>query len=372
MRRSIYKLLGLVLATTLTGTGVANANHNTNTVVNEGTEATWEWRVNNDLRNGIVELTIYVNNEFEDELLGDGYDTFGYVRINGANVPVGTATVRRTFANNWVQWEINVDEVSNLEVRGNMGCDGSCVYVNLGGRLFNYQENRGNGQPLYDPIFSWETDGTVIATDNGTDNPRVIKTGTSLTFKHRAYAYINDQSVTPEAFLTLFAQWVEENPDRTDIFTNQWVGGGSAFIPLSASTTSPVSLTAAGSTLTCSPGQYSVGDSTVDISSFIYKLYVNGEDVSSKYPAELSANGAKYDLAKISDYSARCEVTAVGFSSSITTSSSSITDSVYKTRVAAAQAAKSAAEEAARSAATEANFTQEAREMRKRIAARQP
>ena len=365
MKRFTYKLLGLVLATTVSGTGIASAAD----IEVEGTEATWVWQVNDNAVDGIWEITIYDNNNLEDELLGDGYDTFGFVEINDRRVPVGTANVTRTFADNWVEWVITVSEESSLEIYGNMGCDRYCKFVNLGDRIFNYQENSRTRQPNYDPIFSWETDGTVNKTDYR-DLPTVTKTGTSLTLRHHAYAYINDETLSPAEFFSLFSIWVQENPNRTDIFRTNWVGGGSAFIPLSASTTSPVSLTAAGNTLTCSPGQYNVGDSKVDVSSFIYKLYVNGEDVPSKYPAEVSASGAKYDLSKISDYSARCEVTAVGFSSSTTTSSSSITDSAFKARVAAAQAAKSAAEDAARSAATEANFTAEARAMRKRIAER--
>jgi hypothetical protein len=343
----------------------ANANHNTTEVEVEGTEATWVWYIQNGstVSDGIQEFEIF--DADGNEILGDGYDTFGEITVDG----VADDSATRTFDKNFVEWVINLNAESDIEIFGDLGCDSDCIYLIIGDRFFSYEDN-GDLQPGSDPIFMWDTDGT-IAYNDGDDEPTVSKTGTSLTFKHHGYAFLNDNSVSAGEFLDLFAQWVNEDVDRTDIFTIAWTPR-SNFVSLSASVTSPVSLTANGSTLTCSAGTYHVGDSKVDISSFSYKLYVNGEDVSSKYPALISASGAKFDLSSISDYTARCEVTAVGFNSSITTSSSSITDSAYKARTAAAMAAKEASEELARSAATQANFTKEARDMRKRIAARQP
>ena len=154
-------------------------------------------------------------------------------------------------------------------------------------------------------------------------------------------------------------------------------------LPLIAAPSSPVTLTSSGSSLTCSPGKYQVGASEASVSTYIYKLYLNNQLVSVRsydpgkvipssmmgaaadlYPATLSATGITYDLSKASDYTARCEVTAVGYSSSLTSSSATITDSAYQARLAKA----AADEETARLAAVAANYSKEARDARAKAA----
>ena len=157
----------------------------------------------------------------------------------------------------------------------------------------------------------------------------------------------------------------------------------SALLPLIAAPSSPATLTSSGSSLTCSPGKYQVGSSEVAVTSYIYKLYLNNQLVSVRsydpgnvipssmmgtdanlYPATISSTGATYDLSKASDYTARCEVTAVGYSSSVTTSSATISDSAYQARL----AKQAADEEAARLAAVAANYSKEARDARAKAA----
>lgn len=163
-----------------------------------------------------------------------------------------------------------------------------------------------------------------------------------------------------------------------------WVSDGSSnSMPLisKGSTT----LTNSGSSFTCSPSSYSVGQSEVKVDSYIYRLYVNGalnstiaydggsnialsmvKGETNKLPAALKADSATWDLSSLEDYSVRCEVTAVGYNSSVSSASETQFDAAYLARISAAAQAW----EDQRAAATAANYTKEKREMRKRIAAR--
>jgi hypothetical protein len=138
---------------------------------------------------------------------------------------------------------------------------------------------------------------------------------------------------------------------------------------------------------TCTPGTYKMASSEVNVSSFIYKLYLNNQLVSTvvndagriipatmlqgavtKLPGTLTGSSLTWDTSAFKDYTAHCEITAFASSSSSNSSSETFADSAYKARVAAAAQAW----EDQRSAATAANFTKDMREMRKRLAARQP
>lgn len=209
------KKLG-ILFVTLALAIVATPSANAEDVEVQGKDGTWVWTLNNDLSDGIDEVEFF--DAEGNEIVGDGYDDFIEIEINGVADDNGT----RTFSKNWVQVVITANETSDIEIFGDLGCDSDCVYVLIGGRLFSYEEN--GGQPDSDPIFMWETDGTVNYED-GDDEPNITKNGTSLTFKHYAYAFENDYSLTLEEFLALFAQWVDEDNERTDIFTTAWSAG---------------------------------------------------------------------------------------------------------------------------------------------------
>ena len=155
--------------------------------------------------------------------------------------------------------------------------------------------------------------------------------------------------------------------------------------PMPLVQTSPVTATIDKDVMTCSAGRYKVGMSEVAISSLRYHLYINNElistvvyDKGSNIPdamkkalpnqvsALVSAKDALFNLSAMSSYSAHCVVEAYGYGSSASSFSNSYQDAAY---IKAANA-KAQAWEDQRAAANAANFTKEAREMRKRIAAR--
>lgn len=155
--------------------------------------------------------------------------------------------------------------------------------------------------------------------------------------------------------------------------------------PMPLVQTSPVTATIDKDVMTCSAETYKVGMSEVAISSLRYHLYINNElistvvyDKGSNIPdamkkalpnqvsALVSAKDALFNLSAMSSYSAHCVVEAYGYGSSASSFSNSYQDAAY---IKAANA-KAQAWEDQRAAANAANFTKEAREMRKRIAAR--
>jgi hypothetical protein len=157
------------------------------------------------------------------------------------------------------------------------------------------------------------------------------------------------------------------------------------WIPLVVTKDSPVNSSLTGNTFSCSPAAYSVGESKVEVQSFIYRLFVNGKlastvvndasrtidssivgTSSSSLGGKLTSSGASWDMSGLTNYEARCEVTAVAANSLNISSSNFVQDAAF---IAAANA-KAQAWEDQRASATAANFTKEAREMRKRIAAR--
>ena len=142
--------------------------------------------------------------------------------------------------------------------------------------------------------------------------------------------------------------------------------------------------------VSCTPGTYTFLNGgttaeTANIQSFVYTLLVNGKAVSTlstdgfrSVPSHLfptiagnmagsaTLTGATWDLSGMSNYSVSCQVFAWQNGANVQSTTATISDSVK----AAAEAAKAQAWEDQRSAATAANFTKEAREMRKRLAAR--
>ncbi len=151
-------------------------------------------------------------------------------------------------------------------------------------------------------------------------------------------------------------------------------------------------ITEKSNVVSCTPGTYTFlnGGSTAEtanIQSFVYTLLVNGKAVSTlstdgfkSVPAHLfptiagnmagtaTLTGATWDLKGMSNYSATCQVYAVQSSGN----TQSLTNTVYDSVAIAEANAKAQAWEDQRSSATAANFTKDMREMRKRLAARQP
>ena len=150
-------------------------------------------------------------------------------------------------------------------------------------------------------------------------------------------------------------------------------------MPLSASAATPAEVNLNGNILTCTPGAYTLGESLVDVSSVIYSLYINETLVSSVsrvnsvdqilgtvLPSSLTSTGVSWNLKSLSNYQARCGITALAYNSIANSTTKTVADAAF---VAAANA-KAQAWEDQRASATAANFTKEARERRKRAANR--
>jgi hypothetical protein len=223
-------LLGAVLAIFLNPTTAMAQDYD---VV--GTEATWRWAVWHD---AITELTIYKNGgNFPQAVNIDGFDTFGIVSINnstfntnGNNATISDGAVTFTdtdhpgdtlnyqFQNNWWQITVSLDTAEPIRLYGNLGSDGGTKWTTIDGKLFSYQRaNFGTRDFVYaDPIFYWSTPPTTYANNN--DNPELVVSGTSLTFKLYAFAHQEDSSINHLDYMARFAQFASENINRTDIF----------------------------------------------------------------------------------------------------------------------------------------------------------
>ena len=138
--------------------------------------------------------------------------------------------------------------------------------------------------------------------------------------------------------------------------------------------------------LSCSAGTYRFSSgSAADISSVVYTLVVNNQAVSRIAfdtanavvphmfaPLTQTVSGvatkesATWDVSKLSNFDARCEVSMIKSGTMFNAQSNEFSDAA---KLAEANA-KAQAWEDQRAAANAANFTKEAREMRKRIAAR--
>ena len=174
-----------------------------------------------------------------------------------------------------------------------------------------------------------------------------------------------------------------QNNGVTDYVKAIWVSNGSPTKPPLIQTTA-LTATLDKNILTCTTGKYKASESEVAISSVKYQLFVNGQLMSSvaidkglnipdsaksapmnKVPALVSAKEALFDLTGISSYSAYCTVEAYGYGSSTTSASNVVKDSVLLAAIAATEKAW----DLERAAAVAANFSKEAREKRKRLAA---
>ncbi len=224
--KNIFKIIAIAAALVFVSPATASVADEVRVV---GDGAIWCWEPYSDKADGVSELTIFTLeavdcDDWDNEILGDGYDGFGYLDIGG--VRALEDQVSRTFDKNWVEYVISAGSSDSLEITGNMGSDGGTRWVSLDGRLFSYQRctNDDKVYTCYDPIFMWETDGSITYADSD-DDPDIIKTGTSLRLKHYAYAYETNEDFGVDDFFSLFSQWVAQNIERTDIFTSAWLPG---------------------------------------------------------------------------------------------------------------------------------------------------
>lgn len=190
----------------------------------------------------------------------------------------------------------------------------------------------------------------------------------------------------------LFLDWRynggnEENWKTISFITRSGNNAGNMLVQ----ETAPV-LSQSGKTLICSTGKYTYlnGGSTsqlANLEAVQYVLYVNGSAVSNvtagsiySVPSVMLTNtsnslkgtgdlsSVSWDISALSDFNAYCEVSVWQGNANIKTRSSEFLDNVKSAKL----VAETQAWEDQRSTATTANFTKDMREMRKRIAARQP
>lgn len=198
---------------------------------------------------------------------------------------LNNVTYTVTFADNNITYLISSPNPQDpLRIWGNLGSDKYTRFITLGGKLFSYQvrssgENESedgpqNFMPSYDPILLWETTAgasikslrpvqTPMTDDNGDtifdeegypvtvttfqlidtlenflDYVNVSFTGNILQLKHSAFAYqingavyetnnqANDRSnnqKNTDRFFAEFLNFVTDNPNRTDIFTYNFI-----------------------------------------------------------------------------------------------------------------------------------------------------
>jgi len=219
----------------------------------QGSGACWVWNVGST---SVNELDIYDNCNKDNRIHSDGYDGFGTGRVgagefgsfgvaptvdnvlveNQITVPGNAgedsegSSYTISFSNNNVTYLINsASETNQLRISGNLGSDFRTIYTTIGSHFISYQVNNDTGLPYGDPIFLWETNGTYTRDDNddpplenGGDRVRVSTTGYMLQLKHYAYAHRNTGFSSPNEFFNLFLKFVDENKNRTDVFTIDW------------------------------------------------------------------------------------------------------------------------------------------------------
>ena len=256
-RSKFYKGLRIIIVGLLSTAGLLffTPTANADRVSVQGDGGVWAWDI---YQYGITELTIFSgSSQNYDEVINvDGYDQFGRGMVNngsfngaysdavfvngelvGSHITIpGTegqdtygSTMEITFSGNNVTALItSLDPTDLLVIDGDLGSDYLTEYDTLGSHFISYQKSPTNGLPVQDPIFMWETNGTINATD-GDETPIVFITGTSLELKHYAYAYqinraynyqnqANNQR-NADLFFAQFLAFVDEDPTRTDIFT---------------------------------------------------------------------------------------------------------------------------------------------------------
>jgi hypothetical protein len=193
--------------------------------------------------------------------------------------------------------------------------------------------------------------------------------------------------------VTSFAYWIDQ-PSSTATYTLTYTGlnSGRRASGNSLRLDKAGTITENSNVVSCTPGTYTFlnGGSTpetANIQSYVYTLLVNGKAVSTlstdgfrSVPTHLfptiagnmagtaTLTSATWDLKGMSNYSATCQVYAVQSNGN----TQALTNTVYDSVAIAEANAKAQAWEDQRSTATAANFTKDMREMRKRLAARQP
>ena len=345
MKKRIKKVLGLVIAISLGGTSVANAEPSyyptgpqTNVAESTISGGGWTLCYSEDLGTSLVKETIsnvctgtyilYAGKVTTSSSLlllaaGERSTVFSPTNLNATNLHNGS------------YWYFN---------------DSSLGFAPNGTITQNPADNTDTNDPLRFSLHTVNDGGWRIGTVNGVNNG-----GNNV---------VNDAPT---------------------IWTKQvWTSNGSrSSMPLVQA--EPVEAKLANNIMTCSAGSYKVGMSEVDVTSVRYHLYVNDELMSSvvydkgsnipdalksnlpnKVTALVSAKNSLFDLSGMSNYTAHCVVEAFGFGSSNSSFSNTYQDAAF---IAAANA-KAQAWEDQRATSTAANFTKEAREARKRAAAR--
>ncbi len=141
--------------------------------------------------------------------------------------------------------------------------------------------------------------------------------------------------------------------------------------------------------VSCTAGTYKMGTAQASIDAVAYQLIINGVSTgnvvfdpkkqlplnvtsapASSYAAIANAGKVTWDIKSLSNYTATCMVTVSHHGAVMSTTTSSQDDPIKAAAKAKAQADAEIAENEARTTATAANFTKEAREARKRAAAR--
>jgi len=228
-------------------TPTANANHIPDVSI-QGDGACWVWQpeISSD---DIDELTIYDNCDQDNAINYDGYDNWGEGWVNdykfdwalseaefvdgelvgreiiipgtdGADTEGSTYTV--TFSKNNVTYLIESTNPEDfLEISGDMGSDGDSFYTTLGSHFISYDKDDDTGEPESDPIFKWETNGSIDY-ENEDDEPIVTIRGQRLQLTHYAYAYRYDGFTSPEEFFTSFLKFIDADKTRTDVFDINW------------------------------------------------------------------------------------------------------------------------------------------------------
>jgi hypothetical protein len=217
----------------------------------------WEPNLNGD---DLTEVEIYGDCDRNNRINRDGYDSFGEGYVNGdvfdwdltedefvddelvgreIVVPgseiddTAGSTYTISFSNNNVTYLINsTSPTAQLRITGNLGSDGRTIYTTLGSHFISYEKNNDTGLPNDDPIFLWESNGTYTRDtyddpvpppiENGRDSVRVSTTGNMLQLRQYAYAFRVAGFTSSREFFNLFLKFIEENKNRTDVFTVDW------------------------------------------------------------------------------------------------------------------------------------------------------
>ena len=271
------------------------------------------------------------------------------------------------------------------------------VYVNSNGSAYQIDVASNGGDPVvqlysglapvdFNSLYDANPGNHVAEDDDGGSGLDSLLTGTpaagDYTIRVTSYSNLIDYSELPTSTYTLTFTGLT----YTGINTPRARVGNSLRLDQAGTITEKSNI------VTCTPGAYSFlnGGSTAEtanIQSYVFTLLLNGMAVSTlstdgfkSVPSHLfptiagnlagtaTLTGATWDLTGMSNYSASCQVYATQSSGNI----QSQTNMMYDSVALAKQIAEAQAWEDQRSSRTADNFTKEARELRKRIAARNP